>query len=114
MTEFEYLRLKVHPKSTCQKRGVAAGCYVGADFLTAANDCEDTGHICARLELPTGDQTHFCKSTHAEMRLLDKLKVLEMTIKPSIVWVYGHKYVCPECAEALSRFGIREIRIREY
>ena len=114
MTEFEYLRKMVQPNSTCQKRGVAAGCYVGNRFVTATNHCEPTGKLCSRIDLATGDQTDLCKSTHAEIRLLDKLKNLEMTIRPDVVWVYGHKYVCAECAEALTYYGIREIRIREH
>jgi len=114
MTEFEHLRVMVQPQSTCQKKGVAAGCYVGEQFLTAANYCENTGQVCERLDKRTGISTELCNSTHAEIRLLEKLKELEMNIRPSVVWVYGHRYVCSECADALSQFGIREIRIREH
>jgi len=114
MSEFEYLRMMVLPKSTCQKKAVAAGCYVGNNFVTASNDCEHTGHVCPRLGLPTGEQTDLCNSTHAEIRLLDKLQDVEMNIRPSVIWVYGHHYVCSDCAEAISRYGIKEIRIREH
>ena len=95
MNEFEYLKIMVQPKSTCQKKAVAAGCYVGEQFLTAANYCENTGQVCERLDKRTGTSTELCNSTHAEITLLDK-------------------HICPDCAEALHQFGIREIRIREH
>jgi len=114
MNEFEYLKIMVQPKSTCQKKAVAAGCYVGEQFLTAANYCENTGQVCERLDKRTGTSTELCNSTHAEIILLDKLKEMDLCMIPSIVWVYGHRYVCSECADALSQFGIREIRIREH
>jgi len=114
MTEFEHLRILVQPQSSCQKKAVTAGCYVGDRFITAVNHCEDTGQICQRIDLPTGVQPDLCVSNHAEIRLLDKLKKMDLDMIPSIVWIYGHKYICPECAEALSQFGIRELRIRHH
>lgn len=113
MTEFEHLRRMVIHGSTCQKRSVAAGCYVGEKFITALNHCEHTGNVCPRMELGSGDQPNLCSSTHAEMGLLHRLKTIDLDILPSIVWIYGHYYACQSCAKALADFGIREIRIRQ-
>jgi deoxycytidylate deaminase len=114
MTEFEYLRLMVQPKSTCQKKAVAAGCWVGERFVTAANYCEYTGQVCGRIDLPTGARPDLCESEHAEIRLLDELKKIDLSMIPNVVWIYGHKHICHNCAEALHEFGIKEIRIREH
>lgn len=113
MREFDHLRLMVRPQSTCGKRAVAAGCYVGEKFITSANHCEDTGHVCPRMELGSGDQPNLCSSTHAEMGLLNRLRTIDLDILPSIVWIYGHYYACQSCSKALADFGIREIRIRQ-
>lgn len=113
MTEFDHLRMFVQQESTCDKQQVAAGCYVGEKFITASNYCKFTGQICPRLELPTGVQPELCEGTHAEIRLLDKLKTMELDILPTIVWIYGHYYTCQACAKALADFGIRELRIKQ-
>lgn len=113
MTEFEHLRMMVIHGSTCQKRSVAAGCYVGEKFITALNHCEHTGNVCPRMELGSGDQPSLCSSTHAEMGLLNRLKTMDLDILPSIVWIYGHYYACQSCAKALADFGIRELRIKQ-
>ena len=114
MTEFDHLRMVARPQSTCDKRSVAAGCYVGEKFVTASNHCEHTGHVCPRMDLESGVQPELCSSTHAEMELLSKLADMNIDILPSIVWIYGHYYVCQACAKALANFGIIEIRIRQY
>lgn len=114
MTEFEYLRMFVQQESTCDKQQVAAGCYVGEKFITASNYCKFTGQICPRLGLPSGVQPELCEGEHAEIRLLESLKQMELSIRPEIVWVLGHKYVCLNCAEKLRDFGFKEIRIREF
>jgi hypothetical protein len=88
MTEFDHLRIMVSRQSTCDKRSVAAGCYVGERFITSANHCEHTGQICPRLSLPSGCQSELCASTHAEIGLLNKLKAMKLDIIPAIVWIY--------------------------
>jgi deoxycytidylate deaminase len=113
MTEFDHLRIMVSRQSTCDKRSVAAGCYVGERFITSANHCEHTGQICPRLSLPSGCQSELCASTHAEIGLLNKLKAMKLDIIPAIVWIYGHYYACQACAKALADFGIRELRIKQ-
>jgi len=113
MTEFEHLRRMAIRGSACQKRAVAAGCYVGEKFITAFNHCEHTGSVCPRMEIDSGVQPELCSSTHAEMGLLNRLKAIDIDIIPSIVWIYGHYYACQSCAKALADFGIREIRIRQ-
>lgn len=116
MSEFEYLRVLVQPNSGCDKKGVAAGCYIGEEFVTATNDCKHDGQICPRLEMASGEGYDLCQSTHAEIRLIEKLRerYRDLDLIPEKVWIYGHYYSCENCANELRKFGIRELRIREY
>ena len=114
MTEFEHLRMMVAPSSTCDKRAVAAGCYVGEKFVTAANHCDNNGQMCNRMELGSGDKPDLCQSIHAEIGLINTLKAMNIDILPTIAWIYGHYYACQACAKALADFVISEIRIRLY
>ena len=111
MTEFEHLRMMVAPSSTCDKRAVAAGCYVGEKFVTAANHCENTGHICNRMELGSGDQPDLCQSIHAEIGLLNTLTSMNIDIIPTIAWIYGHYYAWKVLENGIYE---TEIRIRQY
>lgn len=114
MTEFEHLRIMKAPLSTCDKRAVAAGCYVGEKFVTAVNHCDHGGQICSRINLKSGVQPELCSSSHAEIELLSKVVDMDVDLLPTIVWIYGHYYVCEKCAKALADFGIRELRIRHH
>jgi deoxycytidylate deaminase len=117
MTEFDYLRIMTTRKSTCDKVQVAAGCYIGDSFVSAANSCKHTGQLCPRLDLPSGKCADLCESQHAEMQLLSILKERYKNLKdgviPYTVWIYGHYYACESCARALRNFGIKELRIKE-
>lgn len=110
-------------QSGCDKKQVAAGCYIQANgiifdepFVYATNSCKHEGVSCPRINLPSGEGYDLCRAKHAEIALIDKVnnmtKGLDVWYVP-VVWVYGHYYACEQCASALKSMGVEEVRIRE-
>ena len=115
--EFERLAA-ILDRSTCSKRQVAAGGWMEFNdrrpklWITATNSCE-RGDCCYRLGSKTGENEHWCKSTHAEIALVNKIKAIKGDCWMETVFVFGHYYACAECSSALYSIGVKEIRIRE-
>ncbi len=117
MIEYEFAILRtILDQSGCDKKQVAAGCYVDGFFTTRTNSCGHGGLVCPRIEMKSGEGYELCDAYHAEQKLANEvISKIDKTYFdiPEIVWVYGHYYACEPCARALKELGVEEIRIRE-
>ena len=113
IADYEFLLLKdTLRRSGCEKKQIAAGCYVkGKGFVYATNHCDHEGDVCPRMDMPSGEGYELCMATHAESNLATMVRGEEL--KSEIAWVFGHYYACEPCAAALKAVGIKEIRVRE-
>lgn len=112
----------------CIKRPVAAGTYADGKFYWAINECKESHisetdidgtlvdrQICGRelfVDEDSKEALDICQSLHAETSLSSILSKYNMRSE-GIAWVVGHYYCCRNCAQALRRIGVTEIRVRE-
>jgi hypothetical protein len=123
-------------EARCIKRPVAAGTYVNGTFYFAINECKETiitetDHeedglpeanntlvnraICGRelfVDEDSPEALAVCQSLHAEdslARILSKCGYKS----DGIAWVVGHYYSCRNCAQALRKIGVTELRVKE-
>lgn len=111
----------VASRSNCLRANVGA-VIVGEDKKIKATgyngtpskviSCYEIGK-CFRIEnnIPSGTQYETCRSIHAEQNAI--IQAGQDRCKNSVMYIYGHNFICILCKRFIVQAGIKEVYLRK-